>query len=62
MKLIRNGFFKSKIHIYKSRGKDGFEKTLCNINIPSNAIYLFEGDISQVTCKRCLKAYKESEK
>jgi hypothetical protein len=58
MKLIQNS--KNEIHIndhviLKDNHAIGYE-SLCHWSMSGN---LFEGDISQVTCKRCLKAYKE---
>jgi hypothetical protein len=58
VKLIQNSI-SGKIHI---RSKYCIVEPLCNKVIPIDINSEFEGDISKVTCKRCLKAYKESEK
>lgn len=62
MKLILNTLTKMpKTHIFKTKDEEEFKHTLCNNIITPGWSYTHEGDISQVTCKKCIKAW-ESEK
>lgn len=58
MKLIKNlRVTPNRIHIAKD-----YEWTLCGTNLEENKLNKhYDGAILHVNCKRCLKAYKESD-
>lgn len=57
MKLIQNSVTK-KVHIQRQQK---LYESICFYHGWPGSDKVFEGDISQVNCKRCLKAYKEDD-